>query len=80
MTTITLTQRRAIRKSAGEPKNSNLPIEIITGVAAAPRVTGDRYWKTNFTRHYPSGKCFSKTLYTASTRRVIVGEQWLAVA
>jgi hypothetical protein len=71
---LSLTQRRAVRTAANSPIN-NVRIEVVSG-NQAPVFTGAAYWKTNFTRHYPSGKTFSRTLYTP--HRVTVGEQWLA--
>jgi hypothetical protein len=76
MTTLTLSQRRSIRAAANSSIN-NVHIQIVTGIQA-PEFTGRPYWKTNFTRHYPSGKTFSRTLYTPSTQRVVVGAEWIA--
>ena len=76
--------RRAVLKSAGETQ-ANIQIEVIPGVAVAPRTVGETY-------HYvtPGGRpvyhpnayrrAWGKPVYVASTRRVIVGEQWLAAA
>lgn len=76
---MTRTQRKSIRKSLGLSSFERTPrVVIIPGIAIAPQIVGNRYWKTHFTRHYRSGKTFSHTLYTPSTRRTEVGELWLA--
>jgi hypothetical protein len=80
--TITRLQRRAILRSANQPQ-ANIAIEIIPGIALAPRNAGESYYWTT-----PSGKTIVRypsayrwpTWYHASTRRVQVGEQWLAAA
>jgi len=81
-TTITLQQRRAILRSAGQPQ-ANIAIEIIPGVALAPRSVGESYyWTTPSGKtivHHPSAYRWP-TWYHASTRRVIVGEIWAAQA
>jgi hypothetical protein len=81
-TAITKQQRRAVLRSAGQ-RQANIHIEVIPGVAAAPRTVGESYYWTT-----PSGKTIVQhpsayrwpTWYHASTRRVVVGEQWLAQA
>lgn len=84
-TTITRTQRRAILRSADQTQ-TNIRIEVVPGVALAPRTIG-RGW--NYTTRtgrpilYPTayaGKGWSSMVYHRSTRRVQVGEQWLAQA
>ena len=75
-TTLTLSQRRTIRTAANSPIQ-NVRIEVVPASQAAPEFVGRPYWKTNFTRHYPSGKSFSRTLYTPSTQRVVVGSEWI---
>ena len=79
---ITRNQRRAILRSADQPQ-TNIRIDVIPGIALAPRSIGQSYYWTT-----PSGKTIVRhpsaygwtTLYHPSTRRVIVGEQWLAQA
>jgi hypothetical protein len=48
------------------------PVDIIPNSADKPKAKGLPYWKTNFN----NGKGFRKTLYTPSTFRVEVGENW----
>ena len=84
MTTITRTERRAILHSAGEPQK-NISIEVIPGIALAPRTVGRSYhWVTPSGNPcpYPSAyrAHFGRPVYIASTRRVIVGETWLQAA
>jgi hypothetical protein len=75
-------QRRAILRSANQAQ-ANIHIEIIPGIALAPRTVGESYyWTTPSGKtivHYPSAYRWP-TWYHASTRRVIVGELWLAQA
>ena len=79
---LTKTQRRAILRSANETQ-ANIRIEILPGIMLAPRSVGETYYWTT-----PSGKTIVHhpaayrwpTWYHASTRRVIVGEQWAAAA
>lgn len=47
------------------------PVKWIVG-DAAPVVKGLPYWKTGFS----NGRGFSKTLYTPSTLRIVVGIDW----
>jgi len=80
--TLTPSQRRAIRQSANESQK-NISIEVIPGIALAPKTVGQSYYWTT-----PSGKTIVNhpsaygwpTLYHASTRRVVVGELWAAQA
>lgn len=82
MTTISRQQRRTVLRSAGESQ-ANIHIEVVPGVAVAPRTVGHSYYWTT-----PSGKTIVHhpaaynwpTWYHHSTRRVIVGELWLAQA
>lgn len=75
-------QRRAILRSANQTQ-TNIRIEVIPGIALAPKTVGQSYYWTT-----PSGKTIVNhpsaygwpTVYHASTRRVIVGEQWAAQA
>jgi len=83
--TITRTQRRAILRSADQSQ-SNISIQIIPGVAVAPRTVGQswHYETRGGSMIYHPG-AYSKTgwsnmVYCHSTRRVIVGEQWVAQA
>lgn len=76
----TLEQRRLVRQIAGaEPR---IPVEVIPGTRA-PVVRGRSYgWETRGGRpiYHPSAyaKCgWSNMVYRHSTRRVVVGEQWL---
>jgi len=80
------TPRQKIKEAlAGETKTINIgrsrntsgmgtqtPIEIIEG-NTPPRLEGQPYLKTTFSRNG-----FSKTLYTPSSLRVVVGRGWLA--
>ena len=83
--TITKLQRRAILASANVSQ-ANIPIEIIPGVAVAPRRVGQSWHYTTITGipiQHPSAyskRGWSSMVYHHSTRRVIVGEQWLAQA
>jgi hypothetical protein len=80
--TITRLQRRAILRSANQPQ-ANIHIEVIPGIALAPRTAGESYYWTT-----PSGKTIVRhpsayrwpTWYHASTRRVQVGADWIALA
>ena len=80
--TITRLQRRAILRSANQPQ-ANIAIEIIPGIALAPRSVGESYYWTT-----PSGKTIVRypsayrwpTWYHHSTRRVQVGADWNALA
>jgi hypothetical protein len=82
---ITRQQRRAILRSANESQ-ANISIDIIRGVAVAPRTVGESYHYTTQTGmpiYHPSAyrRCgWSSMVYVPSTRRVMVGEQWLAQA
>jgi hypothetical protein len=49
------------------------PVIIIAGSDQPPTLEGLPYWKTNF-----SNGSFSRTLYTPSTMRIEVGENWKA--
>jgi hypothetical protein len=79
---VSLSQRRAILRSANQPQ-TNIRIEVVPGIALAPRTVGQSYyWTTPSGRtivHHPQAYGY-RTLYHASTRRVIVGEQWVAQA
>lgn len=83
--TITRQQRRAILRSADESQ-ANIHIQIVPGVAVAPRSVGESYHyvtKTGIRIYHPSAysrRGWSSMVYVASTRRVIVGEQWVAQA
>ena len=84
MTTLTTSQRTAIRRSANESQK-NITVQIIPGVAVAPRTVGRSYYWTTPSGNpcpYPSAyrAHFGRPVYHASTRRVIVGEQWVAQA
>ena len=58
------------RHSAGA--GTGTPIIIIDG-DAEPALEGLPYLKTNFRR-----RGFSKTLYTPSTLKIVVGAEWIA--
>lgn len=47
-----------------------VPVEVVAG-DSEPRLLGLPYWKTCF-----RNGAFSKTLYTPSTLRVVVGADW----
>ena len=82
---ITPRKRRAILRSADQSQ-ANIPIEIISGVAVAPRTVGQSWHYTTRTGipiAHPGAYAtvgWSSMVYHHSTRRVIVGEQWLAQA
>lgn len=82
---ITRQQRRAILRSADESQN-NIRIQIVPGVAVAPRTVGESYHyetKAGIRIWHPSAyskRGWSSMVYCASTRRVIVGEQWVSQA
>lgn len=75
--------RRAARQAANAPANCR--IEVVDG-AAAPTLAGQGWhWQTKGGRriNYPSAyskKGYSNMVYVASTRRVVVGREWLAAA
>ena len=48
------------------------PVVIIPDSIQPPTLEGLPYWKT----HFSNGAGFSKTLYTPSTMRIEVGENW----
>jgi hypothetical protein len=79
---LTTIQRSAIRRSADQPQ-TNIRIDVIPGIALAPRTVGQSYyWTTPSGKtivHHPSAYRWP-TWYHASTRRIIVGEQWVAAA
>lgn len=54
--------------------NTSTPVEIVAGSDEAPHVEGLPYLKTGFN----NGHGFSITLFTPSTMRVVVGENWKA--
>lgn len=74
---LTRSERKAVLRSANA---SHIKIEIIPGIALAPREVGRSYYWTT-----PSGKTIVHhpnayrwpTWYHASTRRVIVGSDWI---
>lgn len=82
---ISRTQRRAILRSAAESQK-NIRIEVIPGVAVAPRSVGQTWHyetRTGLRIWHPSAyakRGWSSMVYCASSRRVIVGEQWVAQA
>ena len=51
--------------------HSTIPVEVVDG-DCQPRLTGLPYWKTTVR----NGPNFSRTLYTPSTLRVVVGRDW----
>ena len=84
-TTLTRRIRRAILKSADETQ-SNIRIEILPGIAFAPRSVGESWhYETRggtLIRH-PNAyakRGWSNMVYVRSTRRIIVGEEWIAQA
>lgn len=75
-------QRTAARLAAGvNPGNNSYPVRVIPGGGLAPRLLGhDYYWTTPSGKtivHYPNAYRWP-TVYHCSTRRVVVGEKWLA--
>jgi hypothetical protein len=77
----TLAGRRAVRAFAGV-KQANLPVDVVPG-AVAPHFAGETYYHTtpsgNTRINYPSAYRWPMW-YHASTRRVVVGAEWLAIA
>lgn len=75
---LTLTQRRMVRAYA--TNQTNIRIEVVPG-NVAPHLAGrSYYWTTPSGKtevHHPMAYRWP-TWYHASTRRVVVGEQWLA--
>jgi len=82
---LTASQRRAIRRSANESQK-NISIQIIPGIALAPRSVGESWhYQTRGGRriYHPSAYSklgWSSMVYCHSTRRVLVGELWAAQA
>lgn len=83
--TITRTQRRTILRSADQSQ-ANIYIEVIPGIALAPRTVGESWHyetRTGLRIYHPSAyakRGWSSMVYCASTRRVVVGEQWVSAA
>jgi hypothetical protein len=81
--TITSSERRAILRSAGQ-KQANIHIEIIPGIALAPRTLGQSWHYTTRTGipiDHPSAyskRGWSSMVYHHSTRRVQVGGDWIS--
>ena len=81
--TISRTQRRAILAAANQPQ-ANIAIEVIPGADLAPRTAGESWHYTTRSGlriYHPSAyrqHGWSSMCYQASTRRVEVGERWLA--
>lgn len=79
---MTKQTRRSILKSAGEAQ-ANIQIQIIPGIALAPRTVGDswHYETASGARIWHPGayskRGWSNMRYVASTRRVIVGQDWI---
>jgi hypothetical protein len=77
----TISGRRAVRQFANV-RQSNMPIQVVPG-AVAPHFAGESYYFTTL-----SGKTIIQhpaayrwpMWYHASTRRVVVGSEWLAIA
>lgn len=75
--------RRAARRAVSAPANCR--IEVVAG-DAAPTLAGEGWhWSTKGGRriNFPSAysrKGYSNMVYVASTRRVVVGSEWLAAA
>ena len=80
--TISKMQRRSILRSAGESQ-ANIQIEVIPGIALAPRTVGESYyWETKGGRRIWHHSAYAKRgwsniVYVHSTRRVIVGQDWI---
>lgn len=83
--TLSRNQRRAILRSASETQ-ANIHIEVIPGIALAPRSVGESYHyetRTGLRIYHPSAYAkvgWSSMVYCASTRRVVVGGLWAACA
>lgn len=61
-----------IGRSRHTASGKSAPIEIVEGCDFAPKLVGLPYLKTTF--RGPGG--FTKTLYTYSTLKIIVGAEW----
>lgn len=48
------------------------PVVVLLNSSERPGLAGFGYWKTSFN----NGRGFSRVLYTPSTFRVVVGEDW----
>ena len=81
--TITKSERHSILRSAGQSQ-TNIRIEIVPGIAMAPRTVGESYHyetRTGKRIWHPSAyskRGWSSMVYCHSTRRVIVGADWLS--
>ena len=79
---MTKLQRRTVLFSAAETQ-ANIKIQIIPGIALAPRSVGQswHYETASGSRIWHpaaySKRGWSNMRYVASTRRVIVGSDWL---
>ena len=74
-------ERRTILRSAGQTQ-ANIKIQIIPGIALAPRTVGESYYWTTPSGaicHHPNAysRAFGRPVYHGSTRRVIVGSEWI---
>jgi hypothetical protein len=82
MQNLTITQRRSIRTSAGVGQ-LNIPIQVVHG-SAAPHETGEswHYVTRGGSRiWHPSAyskRGWGNMVYIHSTRRVVVGAEWIA--
>ena len=77
----TATQRTAARRAAGLSPYDSRPVFVIPEGYLSPRELGESYYHTTPSGktivHYPNAYGWP-TLYHGSTRRVVVGEKWLA--
>ena len=75
--------RTSIRRACGETQK-NIRIDVVPASSAAPRSEGNSwYYETAGGRRiwHPSAyraKGWRNMRYIASTRRVVVGDQWIA--
>lgn len=80
---LTRRQIRRIRQAAGAQPNDAMKIQIYPGIMMAPRVTGRPWsWSTRGggVIQYPSAYSrvgWSNMVYHPSTRRIVVGADWI---
>lgn len=81
MTKLDLNTRRQVRRIANA--DNNLPVVVVPGNAAPTRKGSSYHWETRGGTRimHPSAysrKGWSNIVYCGSTRRVEVGQDWLA--
>lgn len=77
-------QRTKVREVLGLRTTTTIPVRVIPGGALAPRLVGRRgghYTRGGSRVYHPSAysrKGWSNLVYRTSTRRIYVGERWIA--